>query len=53
MKFQQYAYIRVLQKTEVIDGIKWRMLPLFVECDGRGPGHRHWVPELRVEWLDE
>ncbi len=41
------AHIKVLSKTEIVDGIKWRMLPKLVATDEKG---RHWIPETRVVW---
>ena len=38
--------IKVLQKTEVIDGTRWRLLPKAVVEDGGG---RYWIPESYVK----
>ena len=43
-------HIKVLSKTEIVDGIKWRKLPAAVETDHRG---WHWVPESKVVWIEE
>ena len=43
-------YIRVLKKTEIVDGVKWRLLPKLVEMDSKG---RHWIPDTKVVWLKE
>jgi hypothetical protein len=40
-----YPHIKVLQKTEVVDTLKWRLLPATVETDHKG---RHWIPEHYV-----
>ena len=47
----RHPHIKVLQKTEDIDGVGWRLLPKAVECDGSRGGHRHWIPETKVVWI--
>ena len=38
-------FIKVLATTEIVDGTKWRLLPMAVETDNDG---RHWIPETKV-----